>query len=98
MTDNFVAHNIGPELIRFTQSARKHKIGKGRALYVLEHYQRQIVFDAKSGDTRYRWVGKDDRGVELEIIAVATPNYLLVIHVMPNDFRRKRWQKRLDIG
>jgi len=25
----------------------------------------------------FRWIGKDDRGVEIEIIAVATPQYLL---------------------
>jgi len=89
LTDNFVAHNIGQELIRFTQSARKHKIGKGRVLYVVEHYQRQTIFDLKSSDIKYQWIGADDRGVNLEIIAVATPAYLLVIHVMPYEFRRK---------
>ena len=89
MTDNSVAHNMGSVQIRFTQSARKHRIGKHRALYVLEHYQMMQVVDDQSLDQRFRWVGFDNQGLELEIIAVATPKYLLVIHVMPYRFRRK---------
>jgi len=30
----------------------------------------------------------DDRGLELEVIAVLTEKYLLVIHAMPTAFRR----------
>jgi hypothetical protein len=44
----------------------------------------------KSGDVAWRWIGSDERGRELDVIAVevqgakdATP-VLLVIHVMPN--------------
>ena len=39
------------------------------------------------------WVGRDDRGMELEIVAVAAKDYLLVIHVMPTIFRKanQRW-------
>jgi hypothetical protein len=32
--------------------------------------------------------GPDDRGVELEIIGVVQPDYLLIIHVMPVHYRR----------
>ena len=84
-----MAHNIEPAEIRFTQSARKHRIGKARALYVLEQYQPMEVHDPKTGDQNLCWIGIDDRGLELEIIAVVTPEYLLVIHVMPYRFRRK---------
>jgi hypothetical protein len=44
-------------------------------------------------EERRIWVGKDDRGLELEIVAVVTNNYLLVIHVMPTIFRKanQRW-------
>ena len=35
------------------------------------------------------WVGPDDRGVELEIVAIVEPDYLPVIHVMPYHFRRR---------
>lgn len=84
-----MAHNIEPAEIRFTQSARKHRIGKARALYVIENYQPMEVGDPKTGDQNLRWIGVDDKGLELEIIAVVTPEYLLVIHVMPYRFRRK---------
>jgi len=92
-----VAHNIEPVEIRFTQSARKHRIGKARALYVLEQYQPMEINDSHSGEQNRRWIGIHDRGLELEIIAVVTPGYLLVIHVMPYRFRRKKWQNRGDI-
>lgn len=73
--------------IRFTQSARKHKIGKAHVLYVLDNYLPQrMVWDGFS-EGRFLWEGKDDRGLELEIIAVVTGNCLLVIHVMPRAFR-----------
>ena len=34
------------------------------------------------------WIGTDDRGVELEIVAVVLPDLYLVIHVMPTELRR----------
>ncbi len=56
----------------------------------------QFVVDAvdpvKLGD-RLVFIGEDDRGVELEIIAVPDdrdPDALAVIHAMPTAFRRKR--------
>lgn len=38
---------------------------------------------------RLLWIGPDDRGLELEVIAIVEPDYLLVIHVMPRQFRRR---------
>ncbi len=38
--------------------------------------------------SRLLWIGPDDRGLSLEIVAVQEPDYLLVIHVMPHQFRR----------
>jgi hypothetical protein len=40
---------------------------------VLEHYQPIQVADGERTDQSFRWIGKDDRGIEIEIIAVATP-------------------------
>ena len=37
-----------------------------------------------------KWIGFDDRGLELEIVAVPLVDHLLVIHVMPFRFRRER--------
>lgn len=44
---------------------------------------------AHSGlDARLVWVGVDDRGIELEIIALDLPQAIIVIHVMPTALRR----------
>jgi hypothetical protein len=34
------------------------------------------------------WVGVDDRGIELEVIAAVLPDQYLVVHVMPTALRR----------
>jgi hypothetical protein len=81
--------------IRFTQSARKHRIGKTRALYVINHYAPiDIQSDAETRE-KLLWIGQDDRGLELEIVAIVSDNYLLVIHVMPTIFRKVEKQWRL---
>lgn len=36
------------------------------------------------------WIGPDDRGLDLEIVAVVEVELVLVIHVMPYVFRRSR--------
>ncbi|MGH3426904.1 MAG: hypothetical protein ACRD3Q_17205, partial [Terriglobales bacterium] len=41
-------------------------------------------------EDRLSWIGVDDRGVELEILGVETPEYVLIIHVMPTAFRKGR--------
>jgi len=42
-----------------------------------------------SGSQALLWVGPDDRGVELEIVAVVLPELYLVIHAMPTALRRE---------
>ena len=34
------------------------------------------------------WIGADDRGIELEIVALDLPDAIVVIHVMPTALRR----------
>lgn len=40
------------------------------------------------------WIGEDDRGLELEIVALVLVDYLLVTHVMPTRFRRGKFKWR----
>lgn len=40
-------------------------------------------------DARLVWIGDDDRGVELEIVALDLPDGIIVIHVMPTSLRRR---------
>jgi len=41
-----------------------------------------------TGSPALLWIGTDDRGVELEIVAAVLPDLYLVIHVMPTVLRR----------
>ena len=75
--------------IKFTQSARKHRIGKAHAMFVIENNP-FIVITGEAGSFQRVWLGLDDRGVELEVVAVELKEYLLVTHVMPTNFRRRK--------
>jgi len=39
-------------------------------------------------DERLVWIGVDDRGIELEIVALVLVDAVVVIHVMPTALRR----------
>ena len=75
--------------VRFTQSARKHHLGRAHVLAAMELAGEPECVPAEGDlDDRLVWVGPDDRGVVLAVIAVDLPDYLLVIHAMPLAFRR----------
>ncbi len=77
-------HNVEVKPIRFTRSARKHRIGKAHALHVMN--TAEPVNDPEG----IGWIGPDDRGVELEIYLLERPDVFLVIHVMPTKLRRRQ--------
>lgn len=74
--------------VEFTQSARRHKIGKARVRQVLAN---PLVVDriVEEQDPRVRLLilGDDDTGRALEVIAVEEDDVLIVIHAM--DLRQK---------
>lgn len=74
-------------LRRFAQSARKHRIGKTSARYVMDKYK-PTRFDDE-GTWKLLWVGRDERERELEIIAIDQESSILVIHVMPAHFKKR---------
>ena len=76
--------------MRFAKSARKHRIGRAHALQVLQEHDPVIVLPDGLESPRMLWIGQDSRGLELEIVALDLPEYLLVIHVMPLAFRRRQ--------
>lgn len=41
-----------------------------------------------TADARLVWIGRDDRGIELEVVALDLDEAIIVIHVMPADLRR----------
>ena len=75
--------------VRFAKSARKHRIGKAHVLFVLESSEPMPVLTSDGEDQKLLWIGQDDRGLELEIVAVKLVEHILVIHVMPRNFRRR---------
>jgi hypothetical protein len=78
--------------IRFTQAARKHRIGRASVRYVMATTTLAGII-TEQGNPGWRYVGPDERGRELEIVAVQIGGqqgeqpYLLVIHVMPASLR-----------
>jgi hypothetical protein len=82
--------------IRFAQSARKHRIGKARVNYVMENNSHIVISSQDGGKVQWVWIAKDDRGLELEIVAVVLELYVLVTHVMPTSLgrRQKNWQQK----
>ncbi len=85
---NSAGHNTARP-VRFTRSARKHRIGRAHALHVIATVTPTEVAATDEFDARRVWLGPDDRGVDLEVVALVLPTELLVIHVMPTALRRK---------
>lgn len=77
------------KLIRFTRGSRKHRVGRKSAYHVIAMTVATITTEPDTGDTTLSWVGKDERGRELEIVAIDKPDCYLVIHVMPTHYRRE---------
>jgi hypothetical protein len=79
--------------IQFTQAARKHRIGRASVRHVMS-----TVIPAGTvttqGNQAWIYLGADERGRELEVIAVEIEPqpgqrpYLLVIHAMPTSLRK----------
>jgi len=58
-------------------------------MHVIKNNTPRDVPEVDEFDARKVWLGADDRGVDLEIVAVVLPDELLIIHVMPSALRRK---------
>jgi len=86
-------HNTGG-VVEFAQSARRHRIGRGRVLAVLADPLVVLnVPDTGGRESRIVFLGDDATGRALEVMAVATERGLLVIHAM--DLRRK-WRRHYE--
>lgn len=76
--------------VHFASSARKHRIGKAHVLYVMESCEPMAVLTSDGEDRKLLWIGFDERGLELAVIALELSEFILVIHVMPRSFRRRQ--------
>ena len=73
--------------VRFTKSARRHRIGRARALYVLEHPYAVLAIRRVDLPAMLMHVGDDMTGRALEVGVVDEDDQLVVIQVM--DLRDK---------
>ncbi|MGH9040801.1 MAG: hypothetical protein ACRDZ3_11285 [Acidimicrobiia bacterium] len=75
--------------LRFSKSARRHRIGRGHAYYVIVTGSYAFETDPQTGNPAIIVVGRDTRGVELTIVLIELEEMFLVIHVQPTYQRRK---------
>jgi hypothetical protein len=75
-------------VVRWYRSARRHRVGKAHAMHVITTTRPEQVPATDIADARLVWIGSDDRGVELEIVALDLEDAIVVIHVMPTSLRR----------
>ena len=73
---------LNNNLISFTQSARKHRIGRTRVLTVLAASPIVNISDEGDGRVRLLAVGPDWTGRRLEVVAVTEGGHVIVIHAM----------------
>lgn len=57
-------------------------------MYVINNVEPTRIPPSSDFEARLVWIGPDDRGVELEIVALNLPDEIVVIHVMPTDLKR----------
>ena len=73
--------------LRFTKSARKHRVGRARAVYVVEH-PFTVVTVARPGAVEILMhLGDDETGRAFEVGVVQEDDTYVIIHVM--DLRDK---------
>jgi hypothetical protein len=57
-------------------------------MHVITTTEPERVPATEIADARLVWVGPDDRGIELEIVALDLGDMIVVLHVMPTSLRR----------
>ena len=71
--------------LRWARSATKHRVTRNRSRYVIEHARVRFRVPGPDGlDDRLLYLGDDEDGVQLEVMAVELETgELFVIHAMP---------------
>lgn len=86
--DGIVEYTISFE-VRIVSGARKHGLSRRRIEQALDRHGIADTILGAASDPKIRFVGADERGVEIEVVAVVLPKLLLIIHAMPTRFRER---------
>ena len=79
-------------VVRFTKSARNHRIGRRHALHVIDNPTAVLAgLTSPEGEELFMYLGTDETGRPLEVGLILEGDDIVVIHVMP---MRKRWRNR----
>lgn len=81
--------------VRIARSGRRHLIGNAHILAALESAGRPRAVRTPLG-MQLHFIGPDDRGIELHIIAIPddrNPDGMTVIHAMPTSYTQKGGQQ-----
>ncbi len=85
--DYFLCHTNGVDrVVRWYRSARRHRVGKAHAMHVINSVEPERVPASSASDARLVWIGRDDRGVKLQIVAL---DLVDAVVVMPTSLRRQ---------
>jgi hypothetical protein len=76
-------------VVQIISGARKHGISRRRIEHALLSQTEAEAIGTETTDPKIRFVGRDERGEEIEMVAVVLPGLLLIIHAMPTHCRRK---------
>jgi uncharacterized DUF497 family protein len=88
-------------VVRFARSATKHRISRESIRHVIANYRLQFEEPPPAGgeasqSTRMVYLGEDENGRALEVMAVEIDaGGLLVIHAMP---QREKYRRRYEEG
>jgi hypothetical protein len=78
--------------VKWTRSATRHRISRERSGYVVLATTSVLLCEPRPGaDDRLVYLGPDQDGVVLEVMAVAIETGLLIIHAMPIRNRYKTY-------
>ncbi|WP_369052815.1 hypothetical protein [Kineococcus terrestris] len=73
----------------WVRSARRHRVGRGSAQHVVRTAV-PVVHHVPGRDPQLWWVGPDERGRVLEVMAVWQEELLMFVHVMPVALRERK--------
>ncbi len=76
--------------VKFIRTSLKHRVGRTSARHVMATTDPIESTHVATHTSLRIWVGPEERGRELDIVAVERPDCWLVIHVMPTDYRRSQ--------